>query len=141
MIGQPITLIWAAGEHEFRFAIGELRALEQACDAGVTVVLNRLLTQTFKVDDIYQVLRIGLRGGGMNEIEAIKLIEKSFTSANLFELSVTAANVLIQFVSWPTGKGEDAPEDDKPGEPTAAPIANPSEMARPDGQTSSGPLQ
>jgi len=141
MIGQAVRIIWPGGEHEFCFAIGELRALEQRLDAGVAVVLLRLMKGEFKIDDVVETLRIGLQGGGLTERQAMRVIEKAFPSANIFELSLTAARVLAMFISWPTGKDDDKPEEDKPGEPMAAQAENPSPTAKPDGQDMSVPLQ
>ena len=137
MIGQAHKIIWAGGEHEFKFAIGEMRALEKLCDAGTASILLRLLDGTWKIDDIIHTLRIGLQGGGLDEREAMRTIENAYPVANLYELSVVAATVLAQFVSWPTGKGEDEPE----GEKTAPTNASPSVMDGPAGQTTSVPLQ
>ena len=58
-------IVWAGGEHAFRLGIGELRAIEQKCDAGCAVVLMRLLSSAWKIDDVVQPIRLGLIGAGM----------------------------------------------------------------------------
>lgn len=144
MIGKGEKVIWAAGEHTFRFAIGELRALEKSCDSGVAVVLTRLMGSQFRVDDIVEVLRIGLMGGGMNERAAMQTIEKAYPHANLYDLSVTAARVLATFVTWPTDNKEaDNPlgESQAPTMTTANQDSSPSPTGSGDGQPSSVPLQ
>lgn len=138
MIGQSHRLIWAGGEHDFRLDIGHLRALEQRLDAGAGVILKRLMRGDWKVDDIIETLRIGLQGAGMEEREALKVIDRAFPTANLYELSVVAAHVLAQFISWRTGKDEDAPEDE-PGETKAA--TTPSPEGEHAGLNTSAPLQ
>ena len=110
MIGQSQRVVWPGGEHDFCFAIGQLRALEQRCDAGVAVILTRLIGGQFKVDDIHETLRLGLEGAGMSSRDAVRLIESAYPQANLFDLSVAATRVLAAFISWPTDKGEDVPE-------------------------------
>lgn len=104
-------IIWPGGEHPFRLGIGELRALEQRCDAGVAVILMRLLGQQWKIDDVVSTLRIGLMGGGMAERDAQKAIEAAMDVSSPYSLSVPAASILTKFIMWET--------DDQPGEPVA----------------------
>lgn len=122
------TIVWPGGEHSFRLAVGEMRALEQRCDAGVVVILMRLLGQSWKIDDVVQVLRLGLIGGGMAEKEAQTTIDKALDTASLMALSVPAADVLRRFVMW---EG-----DDQPGEAHAGKAKSPtrSKTEKPDGQ-------
>lgn len=140
MIGSFQKVVWPGGEHEFRFAIGELRALEQRLDCGVAVVLTRLLSGQFKIDDVFETLRLGLQGAGMTEQQAIRTIEKAYPQANVFELSVTAARVLSMFLSWKTGKEADDPLE---GEATAATMESqsPFPTGEPVGRDTSEPLQ
>jgi len=141
MIGQSVRIVWPGGEHDFKFAIGELRALEQRLDCGCPVVMARLFKAEFKIDDIYEVLRIGLQGGGMSEKQAVAVIQSAFPHANLFDLAVTAARVLAQFISWPTDKDSDSAEEVKSGEAQATTTSSPSPTENSDGRGSSEPLQ
>ena len=70
MIGQARTLVWAGGEHSFCFRIGELRALEQRRDCGIGILIKRMLSVEWYVDDILEVLRLGLIGGGLSDKDA-----------------------------------------------------------------------
>ena len=69
-----IELDFADGTYSFRLAWGELEQLQEACDAGPLVILNRLQDGTWKVGDIAHTLRLGLIGGGMAPAEALKLV-------------------------------------------------------------------
>lgn len=69
-----ITLAWAGGEHLFRLGWGELRSIQEACDAGPFVVLERLGNGSWKLEDISSVIRFGLIGGGVPPVEASKLV-------------------------------------------------------------------
>jgi hypothetical protein len=69
-----ITLAWAGGEHQFRLGWGELRSIQEACDAGPFVVLERLGNGSWKLEDISSVIRFGLIGGGVPPVEASKLV-------------------------------------------------------------------
>ena len=59
-----MKLNWIGGEHEFALPIGQLRALQQACDAGPEEILGRIWSGTWRVDDLFEVIRLGLIGGG-----------------------------------------------------------------------------
>jgi len=63
-----MQLNWVGGEHEFALKIGQLRALQKACDAGPEEVLTRIWSGSWRVDDLLEVIRLGLIGGG--EIDA-----------------------------------------------------------------------
>lgn len=59
---QPVRLTWPGGEHGFRLRLGELRALQEARNAGPEQIFNRLRTGSWEVDDLIQVIRWGLVG-------------------------------------------------------------------------------
>lgn len=100
------SVVWPAGEHSFRLGIGELRAIEQRSDAGSAVVMMRLLTGSWKIDDVVSTLRIGLVGGGMPEKDAQKTVDAALEVASPYTLAVTAADVIRRFIMW---DGEDQP--------------------------------
>ncbi|MBB4192798.1 gene transfer agent family protein [Rhizobium aethiopicum] len=103
-------IVWPGGEHSFRLGIGELRAIEQRSDAGCAVVLMRLLSSQFKIDDVIQPIRLGLIGGGMQERDAQKVLDSALDIASPYALAVPAADILRRFIMWET--------DDQPsGEP------------------------
>ncbi|WP_184389641.1 gene transfer agent family protein [Rhizobium sp. BK591] len=104
-------ITWPGGEHSFRLGIGELRAIEQKCDAGCAVVMMRLLSSQWKIDDVIGPIRLGLIGGGMEERLAQKAIEAALDVASPYALAVTSAEILRRFIMWET--------DDQPGEPQA----------------------
>lgn len=70
-----ITLTWGDGEHRFRLPIGQLRELQEKCGAGPPEILHRLATARWRVDDIRETLRLGLIGGGMGPVEALRLMQ------------------------------------------------------------------
>ncbi|MBY3255581.1 gene transfer agent family protein [Rhizobium laguerreae] len=69
-----ITLTWADGDYVFRLGWAEIAALQEAVDAGPYVVLNRLHTGQWRIEDISNVIRLGLIGGGFEPVKALKLI-------------------------------------------------------------------
>lgn len=69
-----VTLDWGDGTYEFRLAWGELVKIQEECDAGPYVVLQRLITGQWRLQDISTVIRWGLVGGGKTPVEALKLV-------------------------------------------------------------------
>lgn len=69
-----ITLTWADGDYVFRLGWGEIELLQEACDAGPYVLLARLNDHSFRIADISQTIRLGLIGGGMAPVDALKLV-------------------------------------------------------------------
>ncbi|MER2536027.1 MAG: gene transfer agent family protein [Rhizobiaceae bacterium] len=68
-----VTLDFADGTYVFRLAWGELEKLQEAVDAGPWAVLDRLFSRQCRVGDISHVIRLGLIGGGMEPVKALKL--------------------------------------------------------------------
>lgn len=122
------TIVWAGGEHRFRLGIGELRAIEQASDAGVSVVFMRLIGQQWKIDDVIGPIRLGLMGAGMTEGEAKATLNRVTATESPYGLAVTSAEILRRFIMWDP---EDAPGEPKAG--TESPVPPLSETAKPDG--------
>lgn len=89
-----VTINWVQGEHDFALNIGELRALQKNCDAGPETILTRLQMGSWFVDDIFEVLRLGLIGAGMDASDAGPLVRKAFDQSSAFSLKLPAHEVL-----------------------------------------------
>lgn len=109
-------ITWAGGATNFRLGIGELRAIEQKCNAGCAVVLMRLLSTQWHIDDVIAPIRLGLIGNGMAERDAQKAIDAALDVASPYALAVTSAEILRRFIMWETA---DQPGGNQPGEPEA----------------------
>ncbi|MCM2292296.1 gene transfer agent family protein [Allorhizobium sp. BGMRC 0089] len=107
-----ITLTFADGDYAFRLGWGELEGLQEACDAGPYVILDRLNTGTWRVGDIAHVIRFGLIGGGKTPVEALQLVRR------WVEARPPAENVLMAQAILTAGI-LGAP-DETPGEADAA---------------------
>lgn len=105
---EAIKLNWVGGEHEFALTLGELRALQQVCDAGPEQILNRILDSKWLVDDLYNVVRLGLIGGGMESTVAAKLATEMFDQNGLVSFKLPTQAILISALV--------GPEDDQVGE-------------------------
>jgi hypothetical protein len=69
-----ITEDFADGTYEFRLGYGAIRMLQEARDAGPLWLFGVLQSGTWKVEDIREVIRCGLIGGGMAPVAANKLV-------------------------------------------------------------------
>lgn len=129
------TIVWPGGEHEFLLGIGQLRAIEQRSDAGCAVVMMRLLTSQWKIDDVIAPIRLGLVGGGMTEQAAQRAVDAALEVASPYTLAVTSASIIRRFIMWDG--------DDQPGEIDAEgrTEANLSATTEPDGQPTTEPAQ
>jgi hypothetical protein len=68
-----VTLDWGDGTYLFRLGWGELEKLQEAVDAGPWMTLGRLVRKECKVSEISHTIRLGLIGGGMEPVAALKL--------------------------------------------------------------------
>ena len=103
------TLTWIGGEHPFALALGNLRAVQRHCDAGPLQIFDRLGNGTWRVDDVFEVIRQGLIGGGMEQKEAGPLVAGLMDRHALVDFVLTARAVLAASLM-----GE---EDDPVGKP------------------------
>lgn len=69
-----IEFDWADGTYSFRLAWGQLAELQEKCDAGPYVVLQRLHSGAWRIEDITNIIRLGLIGGGSQPAAALKLV-------------------------------------------------------------------
>lgn len=111
-----ISLTWAGGEHDFALKIAQLRALQDKCDAGPPLVLRRLSTNVWHIDDVIQPIRLGLEGAGMEKEEARKLVVNHVEDRPL-TLSVMTAQAILLAALYGV-------EDDPVGEPPAGEAMN-----------------
>jgi hypothetical protein len=106
-----IEIVWPGGAHPFRLRLGELRRLQDKTGAGPEELLNRVRLGRWKVDDLIEILRFGLIGGGMGESDAAPLVVKMMELHPLLEFKMPAELVLIYALLQP--------EDDELGKPEA----------------------
>lgn len=78
----------------FRLAWRELMKIQEACDAGPYVVLDRLLTGRWKLQDISEVIKWGLIGGGVDTQTALDLVASEVEGRPPLENLVIAQRVL-----------------------------------------------
>jgi hypothetical protein len=89
-----ITIPWADGDFTFRLGWGELAELQEKTDAGPYVVLHRLHSHQWRVEDISNVIRLGLIGGGLAAAEAMKKVRYYVESRPPLENHAVAVAIL-----------------------------------------------
>lgn len=107
-----IEFDWADGTYSFRLAWGQLGELQEKCDAGPYVVLQRLHSGTWRIEDITNIIRLGLIGGGMEPSPALKLarsyVEDRPPMENLIPAQVILSAALIGVPEEPVGERDAA---------------------------------
>ncbi|SFJ55037.1 Phage tail tube protein, GTA-gp10 [Phyllobacterium sp. CL33Tsu] len=89
-----IELDFGDDTYTFRLAWGELVKVQEACNAGPYVVLQRLYSQTWEMNDIREVIRWGLIGGGLEPVKALKLVKDYVEARPPLESIIYAQAVL-----------------------------------------------
>lgn len=69
-----VTLAWADGTYLFCLKLAQIEELQTHCDAGPMVIADRLQHGRWQTQDVYQTLRLGLIGGGMAPVDALRLV-------------------------------------------------------------------
>ncbi|CDM56287.1 MULTISPECIES: gene transfer agent family protein [Rhizobium] len=78
----------------FKLAWRELMKIQEACDAGPYLVLDRLVSGRWRLQDISEVIKWGLIGGGMSQGDALTLVESEVEGRPPLENLVVAQKVL-----------------------------------------------
>lgn len=105
-----IELPFGDGQQLFRLAIGQWRELAEIRKLGPKRLFERVRAGDWFVDDLYQVMRLGLIGGGMSPPDALRLTDLYFKAWPLLQseqicLAVMAA-ALVGMEGESVGKAE-----------------------------------
>lgn len=100
-----IELTWAEAPRRFRIAIGEFRTLQESVNArrvaidaqpiGPSALLHLLRTNNAWPDDVRDVLKAGLIGGGEPYQVTQRLLVRNFDNKPLLEHTKTAFLILM----------------------------------------------
>ena len=117
---------WDGGEHDFVLNIGQLRALQSVTDVGPLFLFGRITGSQWFVDDIIETIRLGLIGGGMDDLTAKKLTDRVFgdNTPALYKHVLLATRILKNAVM---GDTFDPTGDDDAGENQAGKETNSAE--------------
>jgi hypothetical protein len=101
-----VDLTWGDGDHTYRLAIGQLRELEEKTKLGPVELFQKMVKGAWRVDEVRHVLRIGLKGGGMPEPDAVAFVDRHIDEWPWFDTVAVALHVLTVAIS---GYPEDDP--------------------------------
>jgi Phage tail tube protein, GTA-gp10 len=90
-----VTFAWGDGEYKFRLGIGELRELQDKCDAGPFQIYQRLADGSWRVDDVREPIRLGLIGGGMDATKALGKIGRYLAPAQFLVNVIAARRIML----------------------------------------------
>lgn len=109
-----ITLAFGGADRRFHLSIGPLERVQEAVNRGPADILRRIQSEEYRTQEVREVLRHGLIGGGMPEIEAATLIKtevdgKPAWAQNAVIASLVLAAAIVGAEDEPdVGKGEGA---------------------------------
>lgn len=113
-----LDLVWGDGPQRFKFGIGQFRELQDNVNrrrlaiggpmVGPMSLANALRTNDAWPDDIRDVLRLGLIGGGMKPAEAHRLMTHYFDPIPPMENMRPAFVVLIAGLVGAPGEASDS---------------------------------
>ena len=104
---------WAGEERRFALRFGHLLDLEEACGkVGIGEIYLRLGQHRYFARDVYNIIRMGLIGGGTPPSEAKRLVDERFDFVPMVERVELAISILVAVMA-----GIPADETKAPGDP------------------------
>lgn len=124
-----IELDWADGTYTFRLGFGQLVELQEKTGCGPQFLLQRLADKRWMVQDVSEIVRIGLIGGGMTPDRALSLVRIYIQGRPPLEnVPIAFAVLSAGLMGAPEEEGEDSSsgeaEGRTPAEATALPMDN-----------------
>lgn len=101
-----ITLEWAGEDRHFRLGMAELARLQEARDEGPFMTFSRLHSANWRLEDVREVIRFGLIGGGMPEGEAARLVRREMEAPPFFNLPIAMKVMAAGFKGAPDEESE-----------------------------------
>ncbi len=126
-----VELTWGDGDHIFRLAQKQLRELQDKTEYGPEALYGRIVNGQWHVQDLRETIRLGLIGGGMDEVKAAKLVKQYFDDGPLLKHKPTAMAILLASLL--------GPPDDAPGKEGAGSQSQTSADASPSPSSSETP--
>lgn len=130
-----VRLDFAGEERLFRLGIGQLRALDEACDCGPMELLTRFSSGTWRAKDLRETVFQALKGGGMADAEATRLVKDTIDLGPLNQYvplaqgAVLACLVGVEGDDLGESKGEAENNSPSPEESSVSPGST--EQAKP----------
>lgn len=108
-----ITKDWADGTYSFRLAYGQWLELQEAVGCGPLELYVNMLQRKWRVQQLREIIRIGLIGGGATPPAALRLVKLYVEERPMMESVQIALEIVAASMSLPQGS-------EAPGEAAAA---------------------
>lgn len=106
------------GRYTFALPYHLVVELEKLRDCGPMVLLNRLQTNTWSIEDIKAVIRLGLIGGGTDPLAALKLVRVYVEQRPALENLPLAFMILAKGITGAQEPANDAGNNVPPADKT-----------------------
>jgi hypothetical protein len=117
-----VNATWADGDHTFRLEWKHWIELQEKLDCGPNELLDRLVSRRWRVQDLAEIIRLGLIGGGKSPADAISMIRRYVHDRPILENVGIATQIVSASLIGPMS-------DDEPGElPVATENVNTNEL-------------
>lgn len=127
---------WPDEDRKYRLGIGELRELQDKCNAGPEEIFRSLRPENrnWRVDWLRETIRLGLIGGGLDPQRALGLVGRYVNSPHWMECAAVAQVILFAAL---VGDPDELPKAAAEGTATDGSPSRPSTDQEP---SSGGPL-
>lgn len=102
-----ITREFADGTYSFRLAYGQWLELQEAVNCGPLELYVNLLQRRWRIQNLREIIRIGLIGGGADPASALRLVKRYVEDRPLLENVQLAIEIVAASIELP--KGVEAP--------------------------------
>jgi hypothetical protein len=82
------------GYYDLCLRVEELIALQEKLAAGPGALFNRFVRGEWEIQDVVEVVRLGLVGGGMHQKDAFDLVGRAIIPGYFHEYAVLAGSIL-----------------------------------------------
>jgi Phage tail tube protein, GTA-gp10 len=109
-----VNATWADGDHTFRLEWKHWLELQEKLECGPNELLERLMLRRWRVQDLAEIIRLGLIGGGKSPTDAIAFVRRYVHDRPILENVEIATRIVSASLIGPMT------DDDAPGEPPVA---------------------
>lgn len=120
-----VTLPWADSDHTFRLAWGAWAEIQEKCNCGPAELLDRILSRRWRANDLFEVIRLGLIGGGMPATEALIKARRYVQDRPLLESVPVAIQIVTAALLGPQDDAVQAGEPSATKEPVTGKSLSP----------------
>lgn len=123
-VSAEITLAWPDGERLYALKLKQIEEIQRQCGAGLGAIAKRLFNRDFYFADIYELIRLGMIGGGEAPARAKELVDTYVDGQPMADpravLSPLVVAELIMKAAYFGVEDEASDEEDVPGKAGAA---------------------